>query len=703
MKIKILTIALLAGFLSMGTQADVTNNVTIDENVLNAGAMNVFDLSDGWLWNDGWGIPDLVAEFDDSGSKVTLKPNSIDDPSTYWYLPSGEPGSVGQKKMQAFLMHEETDTLAGQTVTFKCVVTDNTLTNTHKAYAFIRDFVPDYSSYTENFVELTTNGDYTVTMTTVNEADRHVQYGVYMYGVCVWITDVGPYGSIDIEAFAGSIPPAPDPSFAIGPEAIADNKISMSSTTAYDDFSGVEYYFDCITPGGHDSGWQSSTNYVDTGLTPDTLYSYTVQARDTSLNTNLTAVSAINSIKTFKEDTTAPAPDPMSFAIDPTPASPNSIYMMADVAIDTNDTTGVEYYFACTSSNGTDSGWQSSPEYLDWNLPPSTEFSYAVTARDTSSNTNMTAPSGTLTATTPDSQHWMANSLKGYSGDSTQQATRNSLGIDSLEITDTTSTNQAVVFSGSGIAFGTLGVENAGRNVLRTTETNYNASSFDAYATFAFTSTNQNVFVGFGGGVLAPLDVGYGVPDLNADGVDAVFAEFTGDLTKMWRSESGSTPDGENLTDGLSNPLGNHRIRLAYDAIAETATVTVDLNYVAPFVADLTNGTLSTTGLWVAPQNCKVYVGGDDGVVFTDLLIQNPDPDPVVIAITPIAEGSVISWDGEGGQTYDVQYAAVLSDPTTWTTDSSDGCSDILATVSGTISATSTVNEAAGFYQVISE
>ena len=55
----------------------------------------------------------------------------------------------------------------------------------------------------------------------------------------------------------------------------------MTATTASDP-SGVEYYFTCTAGGGHDSGWQDSTSYEDTGLTPSTSYSYRVRVRDKS-------------------------------------------------------------------------------------------------------------------------------------------------------------------------------------------------------------------------------------------------------------------------------------------------------------------------------------------------------------------------------------------------------------------------------------
>lgn len=64
----------------------------------------------------------------------------------------------------------------------------------------------------------------------------------------------------------------------------------MTATIASDE-SGVEYYFECTAGGGHDSGWQDSPMYEDTGLQAETEYTYRVKARDKSPNQNETAWS----------------------------------------------------------------------------------------------------------------------------------------------------------------------------------------------------------------------------------------------------------------------------------------------------------------------------------------------------------------------------------------------------------------------------
>jgi hypothetical protein len=90
-------------------------------------------------------------------------------------------------------------------------------------------------------------------------------------------------------------PPTPDPmTWASVPAAGGTDSITMTATTASDP-SGVSYYFDETSgnPGGSDSGWQSSPNYTDSGLSPSTQYCYQVQARDNSTNQNATGWSTI--------------------------------------------------------------------------------------------------------------------------------------------------------------------------------------------------------------------------------------------------------------------------------------------------------------------------------------------------------------------------------------------------------------------------
>jgi autotransporter-associated beta strand protein len=94
--------------------------------------------------------------------------------------------------------------------------------------------------------------------------------------------------------------PTPSPmTWASVPATAGNDSITMTATTATD-ASGVDYFFDETSgnPGGTDSGWQSSSTYTDTGLSPSTTYTYTVTARDRSAALNATTVSASASATT---------------------------------------------------------------------------------------------------------------------------------------------------------------------------------------------------------------------------------------------------------------------------------------------------------------------------------------------------------------------------------------------------------------------
>jgi hypothetical protein len=187
---------LVAGVMSAGF-AGAAVNVTVNNADPYVGYMNVFNLpSDGgaFQFGSGWGTADLCAVW--QGGDLKLSPNTIGDPNPYWYLPSGGPGSTGNKIMEANMYVEPAGSLPGQTITFSGVVVSNTLTTAHVAKAFIRDFAPDFSSSVDQFVELPASGAFSVTLSTINDPARHVQYGFQMKGVNVWVTDVAPYGSV---------------------------------------------------------------------------------------------------------------------------------------------------------------------------------------------------------------------------------------------------------------------------------------------------------------------------------------------------------------------------------------------------------------------------------------------------------------------------------------------------------------------------
>ena len=186
--------AVLALMLPFAAQADT--DVTVDPGKIVNGYMNVFDLGMVYQFGQPWGFADLRAFY--TGSDLTLAPNSVNDTAPYWYLPSGGPGSVGQKIMEANSYAEENGPLAGQTVNFSGVVLSNTLTSAHTVVAFIKDFAPDFSSFVQTTVVLSASGPFSVTQAAINDPARHVQWGFQMRGPNVWVTDLAPFGTMVI-------------------------------------------------------------------------------------------------------------------------------------------------------------------------------------------------------------------------------------------------------------------------------------------------------------------------------------------------------------------------------------------------------------------------------------------------------------------------------------------------------------------------
>ena len=197
--------ALLLGMLPASAQT----NIIVDPAKAWVGYVNIYDLNGGYQFGSSWGTADLCAIF--SGSVLTLSPNKIADTSSYWYIPSGGPGAVGNKIVDAN-MYVQDDTLGGQTVTFSGYVWSNTLVPTNNnCTAFIKEFNSSYAvvgSATSNLsVALPADGFFSITLPTSGNAGNHVQYGFETIGPCWWSTDQPSKGTVVISTNA--IPSGP--------------------------------------------------------------------------------------------------------------------------------------------------------------------------------------------------------------------------------------------------------------------------------------------------------------------------------------------------------------------------------------------------------------------------------------------------------------------------------------------------------------
>ncbi|MHC4620256.1 MAG: fibronectin type III domain-containing protein, partial [Planctomycetota bacterium] len=151
-----------------------------------------------------------------------------------------------------------------------------------------------------------TLNDRTYTWTDSSASDQPGKIDV----LAVHMRNHRPYSRLVLGSTTGpdNDPPSPDPmTWATTPYGSSSTAITMVATTATD-ISGVEYYFECTAGAGSDSGWQDNTIYVDTGLQPETSYTYRVMARDKSANQNPTGWSTEETGTTLASEPSKIAP-----------------------------------------------------------------------------------------------------------------------------------------------------------------------------------------------------------------------------------------------------------------------------------------------------------------------------------------------------------------------------------------------------------
>ena len=207
------------------------------------------------------------------------------------------------------------------------------------------------------------------------------------------------FDNLQIDGAFGNPLIFPDLDWAFLPTSLSASEVTMTAQTIGNS-DQTEYYFTNLSfpDGSHDSGWQSSPTYLDTGLSIDTTYNYSVIARDRLYPSNQSNLVPATSVTT-SADSTPPNPDPANWQVAPTAVASTTIAMSA---IPASDHSGVEYYFTNLSfpDGSHDSGWQSSPSFSDHGLAQGPSYTYTVTARDLSTALNQTAPSAARSAST---------------------------------------------------------------------------------------------------------------------------------------------------------------------------------------------------------------------------------------------------------------------------------------------------------------
>lgn len=156
-------------------------------------------------------------------------------------------------------------------------------------------------------------------------------------------------------------------------------------------------------------------------------------------------------------DTTAPNPNPMTWSVAPEAKSRSSVHMTATTA--TDDTSSVQYYFACTSGGVAcvDSGWVNSPDFTLNGLAANSSYSFTVKARDLTGN--QTNPSALATVNT------LANKAPVANADSAKVVNNTSVAVsvlandsdpeaDPIAVTAVTQgTNGSVTFTNTGLTY----------------------------------------------------------------------------------------------------------------------------------------------------------------------------------------------------------------------------------------------------------
>ena len=169
-----------------------------------------------------------------------------------------------------------------------------------------------------------------------------------------------PYeGETTVQEAGDTNPPEPSPlTWAVLPHPISSSAISMTATTATDETPPIYYFFDFYSggSGGTDSSWQTTISYTDSGLQPNTQYSYRTKAKDSANPANEGQYSTIESTYTFANVPSAPSvTNPTSSTIDVN-VNPNGNPSLTGFAI------------LCDSTSPYDATWEG--KYVNANGDP---------------------------------------------------------------------------------------------------------------------------------------------------------------------------------------------------------------------------------------------------------------------------------------------------------------------------------------------
>ncbi|RIK80719.1 MAG: hypothetical protein DCC67_09000 [Planctomycetota bacterium] len=245
----------------------------------------------------------------------------------------------------------------------------------------------------------------------------------------------------------------------------------------------------------------------------------------------------------------------------------------------------------------------------------------------------------TATATAATS---FSNTLRGFTGNSTQAATRAALAAAGFEVDvitgagngpppDLVPIDPTVLFDAQGATFGGLLPADGGRNYIRTIQSDYATTSFTSEITIVtLDMETQDVYFGLGAGVTVPT--AFFTPDWTTQTSSVM---YWGESENIGLADPPPTLDvfrtQNNVGLDVYTPIpdlpfdGTHRLRIDFDRYARTFTLGFDVNYNGTFAADVTTPPMDVSSLYGPTgwnsEPSRIFFGGDDAIIIKDFQV----------------------------------------------------------------------------------